>query len=134
MNPGSSKSPEPEQAASALPEWLTPFRPRRGLTNGHLQTIVGNYLRRPPFRTDGLAETVEVDPADGSRVLCHCHWQPQAVRAQRLSGTLESFAKAQSRSMRGKPVTISNLVPGITLDTTQCDFLSYFVARRHHLV
>jgi predicted alpha/beta-fold hydrolase len=28
---------------------------------------------------------VEVDPADGSRVLCHCHWQPEPVRAGRLT-------------------------------------------------
>ncbi len=56
-------------------EWFVPFEPRRGLTNGHLQTIVGNFLPRPPFRLSSVAEEVEVDPADGSRVLCHCHWQ-----------------------------------------------------------
>lgn len=26
---------------------------------------------------DAIAETVEVDPADGSRILCHCHWQTE---------------------------------------------------------
>ncbi|MGA3080580.1 MAG: alpha/beta fold hydrolase [Terracidiphilus sp.] len=61
--------------ASGLPGWLTPFEPRRGLSNCHLQTIVGNFLPRPPFRLAAVSETVEVDPADGSRVLCHCHWQ-----------------------------------------------------------
>jgi predicted alpha/beta-fold hydrolase len=55
---------------------LRPFAPRRGLLNGHLQTIVGNYLPRPSFRLPFVEETVEVDPADGSRVLCHCHWHP----------------------------------------------------------
>ena len=60
-----------------MPEWLTPFEPRRGLSNGHLQTIVGNFLPRPAFRLSAVSETVEVDPADGSRVLCHCHWQPE---------------------------------------------------------
>ncbi len=35
-----------------------------------------------------MAETVQVDPADGSRVLCHCHWQPEAVRASRLTVVL----------------------------------------------
>ena len=63
--------------SAALPAWRTSFEPRRGLSNGHLQTIVGNFLPRPPFQLAGEAETVEVDPADGSRVLCHCHWQPQ---------------------------------------------------------
>jgi predicted alpha/beta-fold hydrolase len=64
-----------DDAIRGLPEWLTPFEPRRGLTNGHLQTILGNYLPRPPFRLSSVSEAVEVDPADGSRVLCHCHWQ-----------------------------------------------------------
>jgi predicted alpha/beta-fold hydrolase len=61
------------------------FVPRRGLANGHLQTIVGNYLRRPPFSLPVSTELVEVDPVDGSRVLCHCHWQPEEVRAERLT-------------------------------------------------
>jgi len=68
-----------------LPAWLTGFEPRYGLKNGHLQTIVGNFLPRPPFRIASIAETVEVDPADGSRVLCHCHWQAEPERAARLT-------------------------------------------------
>ena len=34
---------------------------------------------------ESTSEIVEVDPADGSRVLCHCSWQPAAVRAERLT-------------------------------------------------
>ena len=66
-----------------LPEWLTPLQPRRGLSNGHLQTILGNFWPRPAFNLDSIAETVEVDPADGSRVLCHCHWQTAPEAADR---------------------------------------------------
>lgn len=64
---------------------LRPFEPRRGLTNGHLQTIVGNYLPRPAFRHVSVAEAVEVDPADGSRVMCYCDWQPERGRTDRLT-------------------------------------------------
>ena len=71
--------------ASGVPPWLTTFAPRRGLSNGHLQTIVGNYYPRPIFLLEAETETVLVDPADGSRVLCHCHWQPELVRASRLT-------------------------------------------------
>ncbi len=71
--------------APDAPAWLIPFEPRRGLANGHLQTIVGNFLPRPAFRLETVSETVEVDPADGSCVLCHCHWQPERVRAARLT-------------------------------------------------
>jgi hypothetical protein len=69
-----------DDPVSGLPEWFTPFVTRRGLTNGHLQTIIGNFLPRPAFRLSSVAETVEVDPADGSRVLCHSHWQPEPAR------------------------------------------------------
>ena len=82
------KTPESTLAGKAAPGssgWFQPFVPCRGLASGHLQTIVGNFLPRPAFRLSSLAETVEVNPADGSRVLCHCHWQPEAVRASRLT-------------------------------------------------
>ncbi len=70
-----------DDPARGLPAWLTPFEPRRGLASGHLQTIVGNYLPRPAFRLTAVSETVEVDPADGSRVLCQGHWQAGPERA-----------------------------------------------------
>ncbi|MGA8043442.1 MAG: alpha/beta fold hydrolase [Terracidiphilus sp.] len=68
-----------------VPDWLNTFRPHRGLSNGHLQTIVGNYLPRPPFLLQATAEVVVVDPADNSRVLCHCHWHPEPWAAERLT-------------------------------------------------
>ena len=87
----SSASPAP----GSFP-WLTPFVPRRGLSNCHLQTIVGNFLPRPPFNLQAVAETVEVDPSDGSRVLCHCHWQPEP--ASRLTTVLVHGLEGSSDS------------------------------------
>ena len=86
------------QAQAELPSWLTSFEPHPWLTNGHLQTIVGNFLPRPAFDLPDVAETVEVDPADGSRVLCHCHWQPEAVRAARLTAVLVHGLNGSSNS------------------------------------
>jgi predicted alpha/beta-fold hydrolase len=60
-------------------EWTLNFQPRRGLENGHAQTVAGNFWPRPPFSLVGETETVVVDAADGSRVLCYCHWQPESV-------------------------------------------------------
>jgi hypothetical protein len=77
---------------------LPQFEPRRGLRNGHVQTIVGNFLPRPAFRLRSTGETVEVDPNDGSRVLCHCHWQPEAVRAGRLTVLLVHGLEGSSDS------------------------------------
>jgi predicted alpha/beta-fold hydrolase len=58
------------------------FVPRRWLTNGHVQTIAGNFLRRIDTLPQPMAEYVEVAPATrrhiSSQVLCHCHWQPDA--------------------------------------------------------
>ena len=63
------------------------FIPRRFFRNGHLQTIAGNYLPRDNHLPPPVAEIVEVSPASesqiASRVLCHCHWQPQEVRRSR---------------------------------------------------
>ena len=81
-----------------LPAGLEAFAPRRGLTNGHLQTIVGNYLPRPAFLVPASEDTVEVDPADGSRVLCHCHWQPGADMAHRLTVVLVHGLEGSSES------------------------------------
>lgn len=65
----------------------TDFQPRRYLHNGHLQTIFGNYLPRANSLPAPEAQLVEVSPATdyqiSSQVLCHCHWQPEEVRASR---------------------------------------------------
>lgn len=65
----------------------TDFRPRRFMRNGHLQTIFGNYLPRTSNLPPAEAQLVEVSPATehqiSSQVLCHCHWQPEDVRASR---------------------------------------------------
>jgi uncharacterized protein len=112
MNYRASVSPQPFQNensanATALDKaGLRPFEPRRGLTNGHLQTIVGNYLRRPEFGANSIAEQVEVDPADGSRVICHCDWQPEEVRAQRLTVILLHGLEGSSESRYIKGISL----------------------------
>jgi len=73
-----------------------PFHPRRWLSNGHLQTIVGNFLPRvdrlPPAATElipaplptemqALPAAVALDRTLPTRLLCHCHWQPDAPNA-----------------------------------------------------
>ena len=98
MTPNIQKSEEFDAAAADLPGWLTGFAPRRGLTNGHLQTIVGNYLPRPAFQLESVREEVEVDAADGSRVVCECHWQGIEQRAARLTVILVHGLEGSSNS------------------------------------
>ena len=80
------------------PAWLTPFEPHPWLRNGHLQTLAGNFLPRPASALPTVAETVEVDPADGSRVLCHCHFQPEAARRACLTAILVHGLEGSSNS------------------------------------
>lgn len=73
--------------SSTWPPQFPPFHPRRGLSNGHLQTIAGNFLPRKNSLPAPVAELVEVAAARGTQistqVLCECHWQPAAVRSER---------------------------------------------------
>jgi predicted alpha/beta-fold hydrolase len=98
VTPEADKNAELDESFIGSPAWFTEFEPRRGLTSGHLQTIVGNYLPRPPFQLASIPETVEVDPADGSRVLCYCHWQTGSGMADRLTAILVHGLEGSSDS------------------------------------
>jgi predicted alpha/beta-fold hydrolase len=78
------------------------FQPRRFLHNGHLQTILGNYLPRTNSLPPAEAQLVEVSPATehqiSSQVLCHCHWQPADVRAARPTAILVHGLEGSSNS------------------------------------
>jgi len=80
----------------------TQFVPRRWLGNGHVQTIAGNFLPRKSALPAATTELVEVSPAQSNRmssqVLCHCHWQPEAVRAGRLTAILLHGLEGSSES------------------------------------
>jgi hypothetical protein len=78
------------------------FRPRRFLGNGHLMTILGNYLPRASDLPIPEEHLVEVSPATSSQiasqVLCHCHWQPAEVRASRPSAIIVHGLEGSSNS------------------------------------
>jgi hypothetical protein len=72
------------------------------LNNGHLQTIAGNYLARINRLPSSEEQLVEVSPATAnqiaSQVLCHCHWQPEAVRATRPTAIIVHGLEGSSNS------------------------------------
>ena len=98
-----SMTSAPNVHFSRHPSWFTPFHPHPALTNGHLQTILGNFFPRPLFDIPSTEELVVVDPVDNSRILCHCHWQPEPVRADRLTVVLLHGLEgsSDSRYIRG---------------------------------
>jgi predicted alpha/beta-fold hydrolase len=81
---------------------VTNFQPRRFLSNGHLQTIAGNYLPRVSDLPPVEPQLVEVSPPTGgqiaSQVLCDCHWQPTAVRSTRPTAILVHGLEGSSNS------------------------------------
>jgi predicted alpha/beta-fold hydrolase len=111
----SQAEPSSGNFASGAPSWLANFAPRRGLSNGHLQTIVGNFYPRPVFPLDPETETVLVDPADGSRVLCHCHWQPKPARASRLTVILVHGLEGSSDSQYIRGIAARSYAAGMNV-------------------
>lgn len=83
---------------SRVPAWLTAFTPRRGLSNSHMQTIVGDVYPRPKFTLSSQADEIVVDAADNSRVLCHSHWQPAEDFRSRLTVILVHGLEGSSDS------------------------------------
>jgi predicted alpha/beta-fold hydrolase len=96
----------PGSPDQSRPDWLTSFEPIPLLRGGHAQTLAGNYWRRPLFLLPFEPQSVDVDPADGSRVLCHCHWQPETVRADRLTILLVHGLEGSSDSRYIKGITM----------------------------
>ena len=86
----------------AIASHAAEFHPRRFLINGHLQTIAGNYLARVSYLPKPDAQLVEVSPATAnqiaSQVLCHCHWQPEEVRATRPTAIIVHGLEGSSNS------------------------------------
>jgi predicted alpha/beta-fold hydrolase len=78
------------------------FQPRRFLSNGHLQTILGNYLPRTNSLPPAEDQLVEVSPAINgqisSQVLCQCHWQPEEIRATRPTAIILHGLEGSSNS------------------------------------
>jgi uncharacterized protein len=94
---------QPEHTAEPAPMFeARPFVARRFLSNRHLQTILGNFLPRPNHLPAAVAELVEISPASESqistRVLCQCHWQPEAVRQERMTAILVHGLEGSSES------------------------------------
>lgn len=97
----STKGEERFDSTEASP-WMRPFVPRRFLSNGHLQTIVGNLLPRTYSLPEPESQLIEVETATFARgasfVLCHCHWQPAEARSKRLTMVIVHGLEGSSSS------------------------------------
>jgi predicted alpha/beta-fold hydrolase len=79
-----------------------PFRPRKWMSNRHVQTIMGNILPRPNHLPPPTPEILEVNPAHGrqiaTHILCECHWQPEPIRTERPTVILVHGLEGSSNS------------------------------------
>ncbi len=95
-------APEAARQTGPWPEGFPAFHPRPWLSNGHLQTIVGNLLPRPNHLPKPVPVLVDVSTIPGreavSQVLCECHWQPEAVRSARPTVLILHGLEGSSRS------------------------------------
>src|SRR6516164_365748 len=93
---------DPAAASAARTAHAAEFAPRRFFSNGHLQTILGNFLPRDSSLPPGETTLVEVSPAIGdqivSQVRCDCHLQPADVRASRPTAIIVHGLEGSSES------------------------------------
>ena len=98
------------------PLWLTPYPAITIFRGGHAQTLLGNFWPRPTLAEEAEAESVVVDEADQSRVLCHCHWQrdgqTRRVFAERLTLLLVHGLEGSSNSGYVRGITTLALRAG----------------------
>jgi predicted alpha/beta-fold hydrolase len=78
--------------------WLTEFRPRRGVRNSDVQTLLANFLPRRVEPPAPEHTVVVVDSASQSRVLCHCNWQPASTRSECMTLLLVHGLEGSSQS------------------------------------
>lgn len=72
------------------------FEPHRWLRTGHLQTLAGNFLKRENRLPAAEERLFQVEPE--VQVLCHCHWQPEAVRRQTMTVIIVHGLEGSSES------------------------------------
>ncbi len=72
------------------------FIPRRGMRNGHMQTLAGNFLPRANGLPPAEARLIRVAP--DAEVLCHCHWQPGPQRRSAMTVVIVHGLEGSSES------------------------------------
>ena len=86
-----------------MPGGLRRLSPGAALRTGICRLLWATFFPGRPLKVATEAEEVEVDPADGSRVLCHLNWQPEPRRAGSLTLVMVHGLEGSSDSgyMRG---------------------------------
>ena len=92
-------------ASAARTAHAAEFAPRRFFSNGHLQTILGNFLPRANSLAPAETTLVEVSPANGSEIASQvrlpvtifCIGAMNALRCSSIGPASASVAAAMTR-------------------------------------
>ena len=79
---------------------MTEFAPRRGLRNGHMMTLYA-WARPRRFPRLPAPEDRHFDVEPGTRVLAHCHWQPERAAHPALLALHGLEGSSHAHYMRG---------------------------------
>ena len=90
-----------------------PFRSRRWLGGGHLQTIASFLLPRKIQLPAAQERLVEVEP--GIKVRCWCHWQDETQRRSALTLIVEHGLEGSSDSQYMLGVARNGLAAGMNV-------------------
>lgn len=108
-----TETTQPEEISRVpLSDWHSEFHVLSWLRSPHAQTLAGNYWRRQPFTLVSEPVPVLVDSTNNSRVLTHCHWQPESVRSSRLTLVLLHGLEGSSHSRYITGITSLALAAG----------------------
>jgi uncharacterized protein len=88
-----------------------PFKPRRWLRGGHVQTLASFLITRHFHVPTPEERLIEVAP--GIQVLCHCHWQADRARALTIIIVHGLEGSSESQYMLG--VTEKALAAGMNV-------------------
>jgi predicted alpha/beta-fold hydrolase len=72
------------------------FVPRRFLRGAHAQTLAGNFLPRRNALPAPEERLFQVEP--DIQVLCHCHWQPKALKHKAMTVVIVHGLEGSSAS------------------------------------
>jgi uncharacterized protein len=96
---------------SQTPEKARPFKARRWLRGGHVQTVASFLIARRFDVPAPEERLIEVEP--GIRVLCHCHWQADRESALTIIVVHGLEGSSESQYMLG--VTEKALAAGMNV-------------------
>jgi uncharacterized protein len=115
------------QRIQSVWEKRAPFRPRRWLRGGHVQTLASFLLPRRIHLPPAEERMVEVAP--GIKVRCWCHWQPKEDHAKALTVIVVHGLEGSSDSEYMVGVARNGLAAGmnvVLMNQRNCGGMDHF--------